>query len=362
MISIILGTRPEIIKMAPVIRACHKKAKEYFVLHTGQHYSYGMDRIFFEELELPAPDHNLDVGSGSHAEQTGKIMAGIERVLAADPPDIVLVQGDTNTVLAGALAAAKLHIPVGHVEAGLRSFDRRMPEEINRVVADHISDHLFAPTRLARKNLLYEGIDAKKIHVTGNTVVDAVFQNRKIAKKRTTVLRDMGLTPHNYFLVTAHRAENVDVKEHFTGIINALESLAERYGMPVIFPMHPRTRKMMETFKISARGITIVPPTGYLDFLGLEAQARLILTDSGGVQEEACILNVPCVTLRDNTERPETVDAGANVLAGTDAEKIVQAAGTMMDASRIWKNPFGDGKAADRIVKNCDHVVRGRRG
>ncbi|MCX6692262.1 MAG: UDP-N-acetylglucosamine 2-epimerase, partial [Methanoregula sp.] len=197
--------------------------------------------------------------------------------------------------------------------------------------------------------------------VTGNTVVDAVYQNRKIAKKRTTILREMGLTPHHYFLVTAHRAENVDVKQHFTGIITALESIADNYGMPVIFPMHPRTRKMLETFTIPARGITIVPPTGYLDFLGLEAQARLILTDSGGVQEEACILNVPCVTLRDNTERPETVDAGANVLAGTDTERIVQAAGTMMDAARTWKNPFGDGKAAERIVKICDQVVRSNR-
>lgn len=362
MITIILGTRPEIIKMAPVIRACRKKGSEFSVLHTGQHYSYEMDRIFFEELELPAPDHNLDVGSGSHAEQTGRIMTGVERILEADPPDIVLVQGDTNTVLAGALAAAKLHIPVGHVEAGLRSFDRRMPEEINRVVADHIADLLFAPTRMARKNLRDEGIDAQKIHVTGNTVVDAVFQDRKIVQKRTTVLRDMGLTPRAYFLVTAHRAENVDVKEHVTGIMKALESIATSSGKPVIFPMHPRTRKMLETFKVAARNITIVPPTGYLDFLELEAQARLILTDSGGVQEEACILNVPCVTLRENTERPETIEVGANVLAGTDAEKIVQAAGAMMDASRTWKNPFGDGKAGERILKVCDQVVRGRRG
>jgi UDP-N-acetylglucosamine 2-epimerase (non-hydrolysing) len=361
MISIVLGTRPEIIKMAPVIRACRQKGIEYSVLHTGQHYSYEMDRIFFEELELLAPEHTLDAGSGSHAEQTGRIMAGVEKVLLATPPDIVLVQGDTNTVLAGALAAAKLHIPVGHVEAGLRSFDRRMPEEINRVMADHLSDYLFAPTKTARRNLLHEGIDTRKIHVTGNTVVDAVLQNRKIAKKRTTILRDMGLTPQHYFLVTAHRAENVDVKQHFTGIINALESIADSSGMPVIFPMHPRTRKMMDTFRIAARGITSVQPAGYLNFLELEAQARLVLTDSGGVQEEACILNVPCVTLRGNTERPETIDAGANVLAGTDTENIVQAAGTMMDASRRWDNPFGDGKAAERIVRICKQEVRDNR-
>ena len=361
MITIILGTRPEIIKMAPVIRACLKKDIEYSVLHTGQHYSYEMDRIFFEDLNLPLPDDNLDAGSGSHAEQTGKIMAGAGRILSAHPPDIVLVQGDTNTVLAGSLAAAKLHIPVGHVEAGLRSFDRRMPEEINRIVADHIADLLFAPTRLARRNLRHEGIDAAKIHVTGNTVVDAVFQNREIARKGTAILHDLGLTPRHYFLVTAHRQENVDVKHHFTGIIAALESLADRYGMPVLFPMHPRAQKMVKEFGIDPHGITVLQPIGYLDFLELEAQASLILTDSGGVQEEACILNVPCVTLRENTERPETIDAGANMLAGTGAEKIVQAAGTMMDAPRTWKNPYGDGKAAERIVRICMQAVRDNR-
>ena len=228
-----------------------------------------------------------------------------------------------------------------------------MPEEINRIVADHIADYLFAPTELSRQYLLREGIDDKKIAVTGNTVVDAVFQNRAIAAKRTTVLHDMDLTPQQYFLVTAHRAENVDGKEQLTGIIRALESLAEKYGLPVIFPMHPRTQKMMDMFDIPAPGISIVQPTGYLDFLELEAQAALILTDSGGVQEESCILNVPCVTLRGNTERPETIDAGANMLAGTDAEKIVRAAGTMMDASRTWENPYGDGKAAERIVGIC---------
>ncbi len=211
-----------------------------------------MDRIFFEDLNLPLPDDNLDAGSGSHAEQTGKIMAGVGRILSAHPPDIVLVQGDTNTVLAGTLAAAKLHIPVGHVEAGLRSFDRRMPEEINRIVADHIADLLFAPTRLARRNLRHEGIDAAKIHVTGNTVVDAVFQNREIARKGTAILHDLGLTPRHYFLVTAHRQENVDVKHHFTGIIAALESLADRYGMPVLFPMHPRAQKMVKEFGIDS--------------------------------------------------------------------------------------------------------------
>ena len=209
MIGILLGTRPEIIKMSPVIRECERRGLDYFILHTGQHYSYEMDRLFFEELELPDPNYNLDVGSGTHAGQTAKIMTGVEDVLVKESPDIVLVQGDTNTVMAGALAASKLHMRVGHIEAGLRSFNRRMPEEINRVVTDHISDYLFAPTESARENLLTEGIDDTKICVTGNTVVDAVYQNLDIAKKKANVLKDLDLEPRKYFLVTAHRQENV---------------------------------------------------------------------------------------------------------------------------------------------------------
>ncbi|MHB8163135.1 MAG: non-hydrolyzing UDP-N-acetylglucosamine 2-epimerase [Methanoregula sp.] len=357
MISIVLGTRPEIIKMAPVIRACQRTETDYSILHTGQHYSYEMDRIFFDELELPPADYNLDVGSGSHAEQTGKIMTGIERIFLKERPDIVLVQGDTNTVMAAALAATKLHIPVGHVEAGLRSFDRSMPEEINRVVTDHIADLLFAPTNLSRNHLLHEGIDAKKIHVTGNTVVDAVYQNQDIAQKRTKILHDLGLTPDKYLLATAHRAENVDVKERLEGIITALSYLSEKYAMPVIFPMHPRTQKMLRDFQISSPGITILQPVGYLEFLELEAHAALVLTDSGGLQEESCILKVPCVTLRENTERPETIDVGANVLAGTDPVTIVDAAAKMMSAERNWDNPYGDGDSGERVVGICRECI-----
>jgi len=353
MISIVLGTRPEIIKMAPIIRACQRIGIEFSVLHTGQHYSYEMDRIFFEELELPQPDYNLDIRSGTHAEQTGKILTGVERIFLNDAPDIILVQGDTNTVMSAALAAAKLHIPVGHVEAGLRSFDRNMPEEINRVVTDHIADILFAPTNFSRDHLLHEGIDVKKIHVTGNTVVDAVYQNRKIAQKRTKILNELGIAPHKYFLATAHRAENVDVKERLEGLISALSTLSEKYAMPVIFPMHPRTQKMLRDFQIPSPGITILQPVGYLDFLELEAHAALVLTDSGGLQEEACILKVPCVTLRENTERPETVTVGANMLAGTDAKRIIEAANRMLSKPKDWENPYGDGKAAERIVGIC---------
>jgi UDP-N-acetylglucosamine 2-epimerase (non-hydrolysing) len=353
MINIVLGTRPEIIKMAPVIRACQRAGANFSILHTGQHYSYEMDQIFFRELELPTPDYNLDIGSGSHGEQTAKILAGIEKVYLTDTPDIVLVQGDTNSVLAGALAASKLHIPVGHVEAGLRSFDRRMPEEINRIVADHIADLLFAPTDLSRQYLLNEGIEERKIHVTGNTVVDAVFQNRAIAKKNSSVLREMNLEPGKYFLVTVHRAENVDMKSGLGGIISGLSALHRKYKMPIMFPMHPRTRKMMKEFGIDSGDISIIEPLGYMEFIELEANARQILTDSGGVQEEACILNVPCVTLRENTERPETITAGANILAGTDSKKMIRASEAMMALARKWENPYGDGHAGERILDIC---------
>ena len=349
-ICIILGTRPEIIKMSPVIRACEKQGLDYFILHTGQHYSYTMDRVFFEQLELPEAKYNLDVGSGKHGEQTGKILSGVEPVLQKERPDAVLVEGDTNTVLAGALAATKLHIDVGHVEAGLRSYDRRMPEEINRVLTDHCSDYLFAPTETARRILLGEGIPDTKIFVTGNTIVDAVFQNLEIAKDRNNALNDLHLEPKNYFLVTAHRQENVDVKERFKGIISGLELVSDEFGLPVIYPIHPRARKMMNHFGLKANGIEFIEPVDYLSFLQLESKAKLVLTDSGGVQEETCILGVPCVTLRDNTERPETLEVGSNMLVGTEPEKIFEGVKLMLERENNWENPFGDGKAGKRIV------------
>lgn len=337
--------------MSPIIRECERRNLDYFILHTGQHYSYEMDRAFFEDLNLPEPKYNLDVGSGTHGEQTAKILTGIENVLLTEKPDVVLVQGDTNTVMAGALAASKLHIKVGHVEAGLRSFDRTMPEETNRIVADHISDYLFAPTETSRSYLLKEGIPDEKIFVTGNTVVDAVYQNLEISREKSNVLEEMNLTPGEYFLVTAHRAENVDIKERLQGIIDGITAIGKEFSLPVIFPMHPRTEKMMKEFNISPEGVTITKPLGYLEFLQLEAHAKLILTDSGGLQEEACILGVPCVTLRDNTERPETVDVGANVLAGTDHEKIIKASQKMLSSNVRWDNPFGDENSGNKIVQ-----------
>jgi UDP-N-acetylglucosamine 2-epimerase (non-hydrolysing) len=364
-IAIVLGTRPEIIKMSPVIRECKRLGLDYFILHTGQHYSYNMDRVFFEQLELPEANYNLDVGSGSHAEQTGKIITGVERALLKEKPDVVLVEGDTNTVFAGALAASKLHISpyrargvmgqspikVGHVEAGLRSYDRRMPEEINRVLTDHCSDYLFAPTEKAQDNLLREGIPKDRIFVTGNTIVDAVYQNLSISEDSINPLNDLELLPKKYFLVTAHRQENVDVGKRFVGIIKGLELVSDEFGLPVIYPIHPRARKMMNHFGLRASGIEFIEPLDYLSFLQLESKAKLVLTDSGGVQEETCILNVPCVTLRDNTERPETLEVGSNVLAGTNAESILGETKEMLNRNNNWNNPFGDGKAGERIIK-----------
>ena len=349
-ICFVIGTRPEIIKMSSIIRECRISGLDYFILHTGQHYSYNMDKVFFEQLELPEAKYNLDVGSGSHAEQTGKILMGLEKVLQNEKPDIILVEGDTNTVLAGALAAAKLHIKVGHVEAGLRSYERSMPEEINRVLTDHCSDYLFAPTEKARQILPGEGIPNEKIFVTGNTVVDAVYQNLSISEEIVNPLNDLGLVPKAYFLVTAHRQENVDVKERFEGIIQGLELVADEFDLPVIYPIHPRARKMMNHFGLKANSIEFIEPVDYLSFLQLEAKARLVLTDSGGVQEETCILKVPCVTLRDNTERPETLEIDSNVLAGTNSEKVLEGV-IMLKKERNWDNPFGDGKAGKTIVK-----------
>jgi len=359
MIAIVLGTRPEIIKMSPVIRECESRGTDFFILHSGQHYSYEMDRAFFDDLDLPEPKYNLDVGSGTHAGQTARILTGIEDVLVKEEPDIVLVQGDTNTVMAGALAAAKLHIRVGHVEAGLRSFDRTMPEEINRVVADHLSDYLFAPTETARQNLLREGIPEDRVFVTGNTIVDAVVQNREISASKSDVLDTLGLEPQRYFLVTSHRQENVDNPERLQSIIAGLKAVHQEYSLPVIFPMHPRTRKMAGRFGVPLDGISPLEPLGFLEFLQLEANARLVLTDSGGVQEETCILGVPCVTLRENTERPETIEAGANVLAGTGADGVLASVHEMLSRPRGWENPYGDGTAGRRIVAICEGVLAG---
>ena len=336
--------------MSPIIRVLEKSEIDFFILHSGQHYDYEMDGAFFDELNLSKPTYNLGAGSGSHAEQCAKIMVESEKVLLKEMPDITLVEGDTNTVLSASLMASKLHLPLGHVEAGLRSFDRRMPEEINRVVADHLSDLLFAPTEVSRNNLLREGRPAEQIFVTGNTVVDAVHQGLALVEGKSSLLGQFGLEDDGFFLVTLHRAENVDDVYKLQSLLSTLKKIHELHGLPVVFPVHPRTRKMVAQFGLSLSGLITVPPLGYLEFLYLVSRSRLLLTDSGGVQEEACVLGKPCVTLRENTERPETIEVGANVLSGTSAERIISSVEKMIWAKGGWPNPYGDGNSGRRIV------------
>jgi UDP-N-acetylglucosamine 2-epimerase (non-hydrolysing) len=278
------------------------------------------------------------------------MLGGIEKILQSEQPDVVLVEGDTNTVLAGAIAAVKLWIKVGHIEAGLRSYDRRMPEEINRILTDHCSNYLFAPTIKSKEILLSEGIPQEQIFVVGNTAVDAVYQNLKIAKSQNQILTQLGISAGKFMLATSHRQENVDDKERFYGIIKGLQLVQKEFEVPLIYPIHPRARKQLELFNINTDGLTLVEPLDYLAFLNLESKAMLVLSDSGGVQEETCILGVPCVTLRDNTERPETLEVGSNILAGTNPKRILEAAKLMVGKEKGWANPFGEGKTAQKII------------
>lgn len=350
-LAIVVGTRPEILKLAPVIHACERNDIEFSLIHTGQHYSDEMDDIFFDVMDLPEPAQNLTVGSSTHGEQTGRMLIELESLFADADFDAVVVQGDTNTVLAGALAASKLDIDIAHVEAGLRCFDWQMPEEINRRLTDHVSDFLFAPTQKTRQNLREEGIPDERIHITGNTIVDTVLRNRSLAAEQSTLLTESGVGDAAFVLLTAHRAENVDEPGRFAGILDGVSRFAARHGLRVLYPVHPRARKQLEAFDLSLPDeITLLDPLGYLDFLALEDAASLVVTDSGGVQEEACILKTPCVTVRNSTERPETVENGANVLAGTDPDRIVAAASRMFQSDTDWENPFGDGTAGERIV------------
>ncbi|WP_049996556.1 non-hydrolyzing UDP-N-acetylglucosamine 2-epimerase [Halococcus sediminicola] len=350
-VTIVLGTRPEIIKLAPVIDACEERGIAYSVVHTGQHYSEELDTVFFDQLELPTPDHNLGVGSGSQSEQTGAMIPAIEAVLLDEQPELVLVQGDTNSVLAGAIAASKLECEVGHVEAGLRSFDRSMPEEVNRVLADHAADYLFAPTEQAANYLHEEGIPDERVHITGNTIVDSVMGYRDLAAEKSAVLDELGLDAGEFCLLTAHRAENVDDRERFESLLDGVARFARESDLDVVYPVHPRAAERLAAFDIGMPAeITPIDSQDFLDFLRLESTATLVLTDSGGVQEETCILGTPCVTLRDNTERPETVDVGANRVIGIGPESIVAGAREALDSPNDWENPFGDGRSAERIL------------
>ena len=353
-IGVIVGTRPEIIKMAPVIRECQKRAIPYFIIHSNQHYSEEMDSIFFKELKLPAPHYNLGVGSGLHSNQTGNILIEMEPILIQEKPDVVLVQGDTNTVLSGALAASKLGIKVGHIEAGLRSYDRTMPEETNRIMTDHISDFLFAVGPNQHAILVKEGIDADKIFTVGNTVSDSLFQHLDISASTSTILTDLDVESGKFFLVTAHRASNVDVMANLMELLALFDKLHSKYSQTIVWPIHPRTQAKLKEFAIELPNyLKLIPPIGYLDFIQLQKHAQLILTDSGGIQEEACLLGVPCITLRENTERPESIEVGANVLVGRDTDKALAAADKWLSTASgdfSWKNPFGDGHVAELIL------------
>lgn len=354
--AFVFGTRPEIIKLSPVIRAFERKEIKPLLIHTGQHYDYEMSKIFLEELDLNGIDYHLEVGSGTQAQQTGIAMMKIEEVLIKEKPDVVLVQGDTNTVLAGALASVKLKIPVAHVEAGLRSFDRTMPEEINRILADHASEVLFAPTEEARQNLENEGI-REGVYVVGNTIVDAVLQNSEIAERKSKILERFNLKPKLYAVLTAHRAENTDNEENLRKLVDIIKSLP----IKVVYPVHPRTEKKLKSLNLwkeleKSENVILSKPLGYLDFLKLLKNSKLVLTDSGGIQEESIILGIPCLTLRYNTERPETVKAGGNVLVGLEKERVLYYVNKLLNDDKFYQkmanaeNPFGDGKSGERIV------------
>ncbi len=343
----ILGARPQFIKCAPVSKELRKEHEE-ILIHTGQHYDSEMSAIFFRELEIPKPDYNLGIGSSTHGQQTGEMLIAIEKVLMKEEPDLVLVYGDTNSTLAGALAAVKMHIKVVHVEAGLRSYDRRMPEEINRVVTDHTSDILFCPTNTAVENLKKEGI-VNGVHDVGDVMFDALLHNKEIAEKKSKILEDFRLGRKQYLVATIHRPSNTDDKRNLQNIVDAFCEIDET----IVFPIHPRTAKYLEEYGLYEKlkkHVKLIKPLGYIDFLNLMANAMKILTDSGGVQKEAYMLEVPCITLRENTEWIETVEDGRNVLVGVNKERILKMVNEF-EPDRKQRNMFGDGKASERIVK-----------
>jgi len=342
----VVGARPQFVKAAAVSRALRQQHRE-FLVHTGQHYDYEMSGIFFDGLDLPRPDANLEVGSGGHGAQTGAMMSRIEQILLEDTPDYVLVYGDTNSTLAGALAASKLSIPIAHVEAGLRSFNRRMPEEINRVLTDHVSDLLLCPSEQAVINLEAEGIK-RNVHVVGDVMLDVLnWATKRNAENPRSILPNLGLSRGQYLLVTVHRSENTDESGGLPRILAALDSLREQ----VIFPVHPRTRKIISDIGYRpSPHVHLIEPVGYLDMLELASSARMILTDSGGLQKEAYWLNVPCVTLREQTEWVETVETGWNQLVGTDPSKIAAAVRSFAPCGEHPKL-YGDGLAAGHCVE-----------
>jgi len=349
-VASIVGARPQFIKAAPLDREL-RKLGQHLLIHTGQHYDYALSAVFFEQLEIPEPHYNLGVGSASHGKQTGEMLIRIEETLVREQPDCVLVYGDTNSTLAGALAAVKLHLPVAHVEAGLRSFNRSMPEEINRVVTDHVANLLYCPTETARSNLRQEGI-ADGVFNFGDVMYDAVQQSMKVVDRVSSILASLQLRPGSFLLVTVHRPVNTEDEGNLASILRALGSTEE----VVVFPAHPRASQAMERLGLTVPGnVRLLEPVSYLDMLALEKNARLILTDSGGVQKEAYFFGVPCLTLREETEWVETTEAGWNLLVGADEQRIA-------DAIRMFRPEgerpllFGDGKASQRIALHLQSV------
>ena len=348
----IVGARPQFIKAASLSKELRKHFKEVLV-HTGQHYDNEMSPIFFKELSIPKPDYNLGVGSGLHGEQTGKMLIEIEKVLLKENPDLVLVYGDTNSTIAGSLAAAKLHIKIGHVEAGLRSYNREMPEEINRVVTDHLSDLLFCPTRTAVDNLKKEGI-TKGVYLTGDVMYDAILENLKAAKTKSEILQKLNIKPKSYIYATVHRAENTDKENNLRDIIEAFSKTRET----IILPIHPRTKKMLDKFNlVMPENVKVIDPVGYLDSLSLMSNARKIVTDSGGVQKEAYFLKIPCLTLRNKTEWVETVQDGWNTLTGASKEKILEAINEF-EPKKAQSQHFGKGDAVQKIIDTIEEYFQ----
>ena len=343
-IVIILGTRPEIVKLSSIIRECEDLGLDYFIIHTNQHYSPELDSIFFKDLDLPKPKYNLNIGSGTQGEQIGRMFVGLEKIFKKEMPDLSIVQGDTNSVFAGAFISSRFGIKIAHVEAGLRSYDNEMPEEINRILTDHISNYFFCPAERQKATLLEEGISKKNILVVGNTVVDAVFWARNHS---SDIIRKLNLVDKGYCLLTLHRSENVDSEDRLKYLLGQIGSLTDEN---IIFPIHPRTKKMIGFFGLIIPGnVQCIEPIGFLDMVTLEKHSKLILTDSGGVQEEACVLGIPSITLRTTTERPEVIDVGANILMSGN---LLHDFNNMVNIRHGWENPFGDGTSGKSIIKN----------
>ena len=355
-IACVVGARPNFMKIAPILEAMKNYPQlQPILVHTGQHYDYEMSGVFFEDLDIPEPDIYLGMGSGSHAVQTAKIMIEFEKVVLEHKPNLVLVVGDVNSTLACALVAAKLHIPVAHVEAGIRSFDKSMPEEINRILTDAVSDYLFVPSEHGCANLRREGLPEEKIFLVGDVMIDTLLENKDKAAA-TLILDELGLQKGKYALMTMHRPHNVDIKENLIKILQAIQEIQNR--IQIVFPMHPRTRRRIEEFQLGEKlsdmkNLVVIEPIGYLRFFNLIMNARFVLTDSGGMQQETTVLGIPCLTLRENTERPETIDEGTNTLVGNNTQRIIEESFKILNGQgktgtypELW-----DGRAAERIVR-----------